>query len=406
PGPLRSILNELGVMDRLEFVEMENLYRVFWPDKLDITLKAERNALVEELGKRFPKEKDAIQKFFDLIYTYSMQMIQALFFHDPAVSKEKYPEFFRYALVPTQKVLDDFFTDPVLKAIISIYWSYTGVPPSVMPFGDFAIMLFSYIEFKPYHLKGGSQALSSALLNAFLESGGEARFNCGADRINMKNGKITGVTTEHGETMETTYVLSNASILETYLNLVAPEDLPAGTLDRYRASSIGPSAFTLYMGFDCEPAELGIRETTNFITTTADMDGTFSQWKTMEQQGVALLTCYDVCDPDFSPPGASQAAFVVLQYADPWYHIAPSQYYDAKYRYAEGMLKLAEKAVPGIRSHIEEIEAATPLTHLRYLGHPGGAIYGFDQFTKDTPYFMGTKSPVSGLYFAGAWAGS
>lgn len=27
PGPLRAILNDLGVMDKLEFVEMENLYR-------------------------------------------------------------------------------------------------------------------------------------------------------------------------------------------------------------------------------------------------------------------------------------------------------------------------------------------------------------------------------------------
>ncbi|HNY64268.1 MAG TPA: NAD(P)/FAD-dependent oxidoreductase [Deltaproteobacteria bacterium] len=406
PGPLRVVLNDLGVMDKLDFVSMESLYRVYWPGKFDITLKAERQAIIQTLQERFPKEKDGITKFFDLLYGFSMQMIQGLFFRDPDISKEKYPLYFKYAFAPTQRVLDEFFEDPLLKAVLSIYWSYTGVPPRWMPFGDFAIMLFAYIEFKPYHLKGGSQALSNALLNEFLACGGEARFSCGAAQIGTSGGRVTSVTTEHGDTVETQYVLSNASVLETYLNLMDPGQVPPGALDSYRSSTIGPSAFTLYMGFDCEPGELGIDETTNFITTTDDMDKTFAQWKTMEQQGVGLLTCYDVSDPDFSPAGTCQAAFVNLQYADPWYLVPPGQYYDAKFRYAEGMLKTVENAFPGIRGHIEEIEAATPITHLRYLGHPGGAIYGFDQYTKDTAYFIQSTVPIEGLYFAGAWVGS
>lgn len=51
------------------------------------------------------------------------------------------------------------------------------------------------------------------------------------------------------------------------------------------------------------------------------------------------------------------------------------------------MLQRVEAVFPGARSHIEEIEAATPLTHMRYLGHPNGAIYGFEQYTKDSMFF-------------------
>lgn len=406
PGPLRAILNELGIMDKLEFVPMDNLYRVCWPGKFDITLKAEREAAEGTLMERFPREKESIAKFFTLLYDFSWQMINGIFFRDPQISKEKYPLYFKYAFTPTQTVLDEFFEDPLLKAVLSIYWSYTGVPPRWMPFGDFAIMLFSYIEFKPYHLKGGSQALSNALLNEFLACGGEARFSCGAQKILTANGAVTGVTTEHGDTVETRRVLSNASVIETYVNLMDPDQVPAEALEAYKSRNVGPSAFTLYMGLDCEPGELGITETTNFITTTDDMDKTFAQWKTMEPQGVGLLTCYDVSDPDFSPPGTCQAAFVNLQYAEPWYLVPPGQYYDAKYRYAEAMLQTVEMAFPGLKGHIEEIEAATPITHLRYLGHPGGAIYGFDKYTKDTAYFLPTSSPVHGLSFAGAWTGS
>ena len=363
PGPLRAILNDLGVMDKLEFVEMENLYRVVWPDTFDITLRAQRDAITETLQDRFPKEKDNIPRFFDLVYGFSMEMIQGLFFKDPNISKEKYPLFFKYALIPTQKVLDEYFRDPFLKAVLSIYWSYAGVPPRWFSFGDFAIMLFAYIEFKPYHLKGGSQALSNALLDEFINNGGEARFNCGAQKIITSGGKVTGVKTEQGDTVQTRSVLSNASMLQTYLDLMDPEQVPKETLESFRSTSIGPSAFSIYLGFDCEPDEIGIQETTNFIAITTDMDEAFARWKTLEQQGVALLTCY-----------------------------------------AEGMMGLAEKVFPGIRGHVEEMEIATPMTHLRYLGHLGGAIYGRDHYAKDTQYFMANTSPVQGLYFAGAWA--
>ena len=90
PGPLRAILNDLGVMDKLEFVEMENLYRVVWPGTFDLTLRAEKDAIVENLQERFPKEKDNIPRFFDLVYGFSMEMIQGLFFKDPNISRQKY----------------------------------------------------------------------------------------------------------------------------------------------------------------------------------------------------------------------------------------------------------------------------------------------------------------------------
>ncbi|MDT8273155.1 MAG: NAD(P)/FAD-dependent oxidoreductase [Desulfomonilia bacterium] len=406
PGPLRSILAEMGVLDKLEFVEIESLYRVVMPGTFDITLKADRSELIRELQARFPKERDAIERFFDFLYAFSMQLIQGLFFRDPEISKEKYPLYFSYALKNTQEILDEYFDNTLLKSILSVYWGYVGVPPSRLPFGEFAIMLFAYIEFKPHHLKGGSQALSNALLDAYLTSGGQAWFNCAAEKILVEDGMVTGVLTEHGERVSADYVISNASTVQTYIELIDRSDVPESALDAFRSSTIGPSAFTLYMGFDCEPAELNIHDTTNFITTSTDSERAFDLWRTMDQQGWALFTCYDVADPDFSPPGTCQAALVALQYADPWYSVSPQQYVDAKNRYAEGMFQLAERVFPGLRDHLEEVEAATPLTHLRYLGHPGGAIYGLEQYAKDTQLFLTNRSPIKGLFFAGAWVGS
>jgi prolycopene isomerase len=119
-----------------------------------------------------------------------------------------------------------------------------------------------------------------------------------------------------------------------------------------------------------------------------------------------VMSCYDVSDPDFSPAGACQANLVTLKYGAPWLKIPPDQYHDTKFRCAESMLSRLEAIFPAVRPHIEEIEVATPLTHMRYLGHPAGAVYGYEHRTKDSLFFQpGRYAPIKGLYFAGAWTG-
>ena len=406
PGPLRGVLNELGVLDQLEFVEIKDLYRVVMPGgKLDITLKADRYEAVAALKERFPEEAGAIDKFFDLVFQFAMEMVGAMILRDPEASRNKYPVFFENALKPSQEILDRYFKDPLLKMAVSIYWTYVGLPPRQIPFMDLALLLWVYIEFKPFHLRGGSQAMSSALLDRFIMAGGEARFSCGAKKILMKNDRITGIQTEAGEDISVERIVSNAGTLTTYLELMDREDVPADVLRSFSSQSIGTSAFTLYLGLDCEPAELGLTKSTNFITTGVDMDSAYLAGRTMDKPGAALLSCYDVDIPDFSPEGACQCALVTMQYADPWLSIPPNRYADVKYKYAQGLLDLAEMVCPGFRNRIEEAEPATPLTHLRYLGHPGGAIYGFEQYAKDSKMFMSPRSPLKGLYFVGSWAG-
>jgi prolycopene isomerase len=58
---------------------------------------------------------------------------------------------------------------------------------------------------------------------------------------------------------------------------------------------------------------------------------------------------------------------------------------------------------PEIRAHIEELEVATPLTMMRYLNSPGGAIYGFNQNATDSALIRDRLNTVEGLYFAGSW---
>ncbi len=406
PGPLRATLDGLGVVNEIEWVEMKNLYRVVVPERMDITLPANRKGFTDALVARFPEEKEGIESFIDLVYRFFTEVIGAFYMRDPEISPQKYPLYFKYALSDTQSILDEHLKDPLLQLAVSVYWSYVGAPPRLLAFTEFAAMLFAYIEFKPYHMKHGSQSLSNALVDSFLKNGGDVRFSCGAKKILVKDGHVSGVVLDSGEEVAARYVISNASPIATCAEMLNAEHQRPEFFEKMGGHTIGPSAYTLYIGLDCPHHALGITEATNFICAHTDMERSYREMKMIgNDPGQMLLTCYNVNDADASPPGTTQIALVDLKYGEPWLSIPPHRYFDYKYAYAEKMLSTVERLIPGFRSHIEEIEVATPLTHMRYLGTPAGSIYGFDQFIRDSRVFGPLDPAIPGLYFAGAWAG-
>jgi prolycopene isomerase len=151
---------------------------------------------------------------------------------------------------------------------------------------------------------------------------------------------------------------------------------------------------------------MDIHETTNFVVKTKDNLMDYSLTKSLQPPEGILFSCYDVDDPDFSPKGTCQAALLAGAYAEPWLKVPASEYYQTKNQYAQYMLDHLYQVFPKCKDHIEEIEVATPLTMMRYVGHPGGAIYGFDQFIKEEEMFLDEKSPIDGLYHVGCWAGT
>lgn len=407
PGPLRGLLDRLGVMNQLEFVPMSDLYRITIGDDLDLVLRADWNEVIATLQRSFPEESRNIEAFISFVRTYFIEVISAFYMDDPEASRAKYPHYFQYALRSTQEVLDAYFRDPLLKSVLSAQWTYMGLPPKYLAFNHMAALLFGFLEFKPFYLKGGSQALSNALADVVLSSGGAIRYNCGAEKILVRDGAVEGVLTEHGEEILSDVVVSNASKISTYTELLDADDVPERVLDEIRQNSTSQSGFCVYLGLDCTPDEAGISESTHFICRNPDYDRAYEKMKvvSIDEDDFMLMTCYDRIIPDFSPPGTCQVVLVTLKYGEPWLSVPPEQYAATKFREGDALLSLAEWVYPGLRGHIEEMEIATPLTYMRYLGHPRGAIYGFDHFNKESSLFVPPAVHIKGLYSAGAWVG-
>lgn len=404
PGPLRQILKKLEVEDKLDWVAMDKLYRVVLPGRLDITLPADKEKTIALLEEKFPTEKDQFRKFYDFVYKYLFESFTVSKTPEDSVEREKFPLFFKYNLKNSQEVLDEFFKDPLIHLALNVYWSFMGLPPDKLPFEILAGNIFIYMEFKPYHIKGGSQVMSTALTETLLKYNGEVRFSCGVERIIVEDGAVKGVVTEHGDTITAPYVISNVSPVRTYVDMIDEKLVPPDALYNMKNSRLSVSAFTLYIGLDCEPGEVGIKESTSFIYALPDVNESFAAARRLDTDTDGfIVSCYTLDDPHFSPAGTSQVAVVCLKYGEPWMELPPELYHATKYRCADTILRRVEEQFPGFRDHIEEIEVATPLTHMRYLGHPGGAVYGFDQDIKDTGLFMEKRSPIRGLHFASGW---
>jgi prolycopene isomerase len=194
----------------------------------------------------------------------------------------------------------------------------------------------------------------------------------------------------------------------TYLQLLDPEHVPDRVHHEMRGRSLSMSGFAMYMGLDCEHGELGIEDSTSFVMSNTEIgDKAYDQMRQRRvEDDLMVLSCYNIADPDASPKGTSQLNLVTLKFGEPWLRLPPTDYFREKYHSADNMLRTLEKVYPGIRDRIEELEVATPLTHMRYLGHPAGSIYGFEQQMKDSLFFQpGGQSPVRGLYFASGWSG-
>lgn len=409
PFVIRKMFEELGVLDKIELVQEEDLYRLILPGQLDITLPADWSGLQDRLKTEFPAESANIERFFQMSAAvakeYYMVLPRVRLANDPAKLHEKCPNFTAYGLRSTREVLNEFFQDERLITAITPYWSYVGIPTRNLAFAEFIGMLYFYCLYKPWHLKGGSQMLSSALVESFEEAGGVVRFKVGVEKILTEAGKVRGVRLDTGETIACETVISNASPLITYNELLDLETPPESVRKDFKSRRMGLSAVCLYLGLDCTPAELGIVTASTFVMTTPDSAVTEDRMHTLAAPDWGMVTCYNFIDDELAPPGKSVVTLVALQYGEAWRDVAPEDYAATKYEFGDQLITLIEQAYPGIRAHIEKAEVATPLTMMRYLNTPGGAIYGFKQTLEDGHLLRDPLDAIDGLYSASSWTG-
>ena len=418
PGPLRQQFKRYGIEDKIEWIEIDSLYKINLPDGRGIALPATREGAQEVLIQNFPHEKENILKYYETVYAFNEQVTafmakSAQSTGEPGAAKKAfmktmfpklYPVLAKYAVRSTQDVLDEFFKTKELQLCLSAYWCFMGVAPDNFPFSILARCTHIYTEDRPFYLRGGSQVMSQALMEYIRENGNDVFLNTGIAKIVVKNGVATGVIDEFGNEYTAKKIISNISPTLTYASLVGEENTPKQARQYLKPYKVGISALTCFIGLDCPPGEVGFTDSFNLTYHSLNENRDFLNAYELDTSVDPIIsTCYTVDDPKVSPEGTSILTAGTLKYSEPWEKLSPEQYYEAKYKAADTIIDRLEKKYPGLRSHIEEIEVATPLTHMRYLHHPGGAIYGYEQDLKSSVFFFPQDTFIKNLDFASGW---
>ncbi len=406
-GPLWGFLNACGVAPRVKFMPISEFYRCVLPG-LDVTLPADRPNFERALAEVFPKEAAGIKQFTDLVFGMAEEAMRANILAGPPdnLDPSEFPKMAAFSDRTVAQVFDVFFSDPKIRAVIGQLCNYLGQPPARLPIMPFAMAFTSYLTYGPVHIRGTSQALSQAFVDAIEAHGGQVWLNNGVSRILTSGDRVSGVQTQNGTQIASHRVVCNANPITTCLDLIGKDRVPQWYLKRLGAWSAGMSTFNVYLGLDCTCRDLGLNTHETFVGTELNLDKhdeAVSKALDIAPLG-ASVTAYNLADPEFSPPGTAAVAITLGAHGAPWLKLSPYQYLEAKNRLATRAMELAEIVAPDLKDHIEVMEIATPLTNIRYTTNPGGSFTGFAENRQLSELGrMPSRGPLSGLYFANAW---
>lgn len=405
-GGCYKVLESCGVAERVEFLPIHEFYTSIFPD-FTVTVPHGWEAAEEAYASEFPQERAGIKRLLSLmrnIFHEVGALSTATGALDMLTLPAKSTHLIRSLGLTTEQVMDREIEDPRLKALFCDIWGYYGLPPSRLSWLLFAVANASYIEHGPYHVKGTSQALSNAFVDAIQDYGGTVHLRNGISGIEASGGKVTGVVTDEGEKIAADYIVSNANPITVCYDLLGKENVPASYFKALAEGHIAISTFNVYMGLDCPPAEIGVTGHEYFMHDSYDQDDHYRAMFTTDKQKYWVLTNYNSADPDFSPAGTSVMVLTSVLDGTPWTRIPPERYVETKERLAQEMIEETARRFPGLADHIEVAEVSTPLTNMRYSGNPNGSILGFDYDLIGSPMLrLPNRGPLEGLYFAGAW---
>ncbi|MGB8267389.1 MAG: NAD(P)/FAD-dependent oxidoreductase [Candidatus Velthaea sp.] len=399
-GPIDSVLQRLGVADRLTWLHIPHTYQV-----AGSTLEVPRDwhDYVRELGRRFPASAAGFESLFSDIRAIfdGMYATGAGNTGIPGLPSDidsmlafprQHPLAFRWMERPFDELVKQHIADPQARSVLATLTGYISDGSEVLTCQQM-VPLFGYYFHGGFYPAGGSGRLADALVDAIEERGGEVRLKTGVAKIVVEHGRAAGVVLRDGTRIRATAVVSNADLKRTFLELVEQHHLPADFRARVAGAAPACSAFMVHLGVDYVP---DVRPT---VYAKGDLH--------------ALVETLSLVDPTAAPPGHSIVSIITLmphEQSERWFPAAgdvdwkewrrSAEYTDRKAAFGDRLIAAAETVIPDLSSHIVYRTDASPVTYARYDWSSDGAIYGISSAGR----LRGSKTPIPGLVIAGSAA--
>ena len=259
--------------------------------------------------------------------------------------------------------------------------------------------------------RGGMGSVTQALAESAASAGVEIRRNAAVKRIQLENGKVTGVLLEDGENIDSQTVASSTDPKRTMLELVGAENLETGFARRIHNIRMRGSVAKLDIGLDSLPtfsglddSHLGCRLLIAPTMTYVDRAFDKSKYGDYSDKPALEITIPTIHDDSLAPAG-KHVLSALVQYAP--YELR--QGWDiARDDFTKTVIDLLDEYSPGLCDRIADIHMQTPVDIEREYKLTGGHWHhgeaALDQMLmmRPVPGAAQYGTPIPGLYLCGA----
>jgi all-trans-retinol 13,14-reductase len=427
--PKARILRALGILDDLEFEPVGAFYEVrgklFDPP---FVLPHGFDAAEAALADRFPEHRSGFRKFFVRLRAVQEAMSVVgeqhdslwWFVHAPVLPLKLWP-LLRDKRLSLSQVFDELFGDDEgPKLALAANLGYYADDPDRLWWLFYAIAQGSYLASGGTYIRGGSSALSRSLLGVVEAEGGAARAGRTVTEIILDDqGRAAGVA--HTAADGSDRVIDRAPVVfgnaaPSVLADALPPQARPGFTDRYAGRHPSTSLFSIALGLNRAPRELG-----------------FTQYSTvLLPEWIDSLSDYPRCAKIFAdPPGTRMPPLAVVDYSaidsglnrdgphlvsiagidrvSNWNGLDDNAYRAKRDGWLDAIVAGIDRSFPGFAAAVVQREMATASTMRHYLNTPDGAIYGFAPEPPSGLPTLGSErgvaTTVPGLWLASSYGG-
>ena len=323
-----------------------------------------RDAFVEQMSSYFPKEKDNLKHYINLVARIaSASTLNSLTSEerDLAMNTE-------YQTRSINDVLESLFRDEILRNVLVGNLPLYAAERDKTPFAQHAFIMDFYNQ-SAFRVVGGSDAIAHSLARSIKEMGGQVLTDKRACRIRCNETQATGVETADECFFPADYVVSTvhpARLLELLdTKLIRPAF-------RSRLSNIPNTTgcFTLYVKFK--------ENTMPYMNTNFYGYHSSSPWDSDQHDFLYMHHCHRD-KARFAKSGVVLSYMKmdeVARWQGTYVGHRGADYEAFKHEHAEQLIQDVERHHPGFTAAIDTYYTSTPLTYLDYTGTENGSMYG------------------------------
>ena len=353
------------------------------------------DVFVETLTAAFPAERDALNRYADMLKQCGEQQFDAL---NPQTGKSSLLS--RLFETSAYQYLTETFHDPLLINVLCGTSLKMELRKESLPLFTFAHGNGSFIE-SSWRLKGDGSLIVNSLADGIRMHGGEIICNTEVRELVEKDGKLVHAVCSNGEIYEGNIFISNIHPAVT-CNLVK-QSSRMKKVYRSRITHLENTFGMFTVSLRIKPQTLRYFNWNQYIYKEPDV-WTF-HLKNNPVSGV-LVSCRIPEDGSKYVQQVDLLTPMNWSECEQWSHTEVGRrgedYKAMKKRVADECITLAERFIPGLRDRITGCYTSTPLTYRNYTLTPEGSAYGLRKdFRNPIITLLSPRTPIPNLLLTG-----